>query len=414
MHERRVVVTGLGAITPLGNDVTSFWEGLTKGDSGIGPVTQFDASEFTSRIAGEVKGFDIARYMDIKEARRMDVFTHYAIAAAEQAIQQGDASAEHIQPDRVGVVIGVGIGGMNTYNVEHTKLLEKGPRRVSPFFIPMMIPDIAAGHISIRHGFKGPNYASVSACASGAHAMGLALMHIQRGDADMMITGGAESTITGMAFAGFCSAKTLSCRNDEPTRASRPFEKDRDGFVMGEGAGVVILEELNHAKKRGAEILAEFVGIGFTGDAFHITAPHATGDGAVRAMQTAIRDAGLNPEDIDYVNAHGTSTALNDKVETMAIKQVFGDYAKNLAVSSNKSMTGHLLGATGSVEFIATVKTIRNGLIPPTVNYETPDPECDLDYVPNRSREQKVRAAISNSFGFGGHNACLCLKAFED
>jgi 3-oxoacyl-[acyl-carrier-protein] synthase II len=414
MRDRRVVITGLGALTPVGNDVASFWDGLSKGKSGIGPITKFDASEFAAQIAGEVKDFDVTRYMDIKDARRMDVFTHYAIAASEEAIQQSDIHSGQINPERVGVIIGVGIGGMTTYHIEHSKLLNQGPRRVSPFFIPMMIPDIAAGHISIRHGYYGPNYASVSACASGAHAMGLALMHIQRGDADVMITGGAEGTITEMAVAGFCSARTLSCRNDEPTRASRPFDLDRDGFVMGEGAGVVVLEELSHAKKRGANILAEFAGIGFTGDAYHITAPHETGDGAVRAMRAAIQDAGLNPDQIDYINAHGTSTALNDKIETLAIKTVFGDHAKKLAVSSNKSMTGHLLGATGSVEFVATVLTIRNGLIPPTVNYETPDPDCDLDYVPNQAREQKVGTAISNSFGFGGHNVCLCLKAFEE
>lgn len=413
MHDRRVVVTGLGSITPIGNDVASFWDGLTSGRNGIGPVTRFDASDLTSRIAGEVKDFDVTKYMDIKEARRMDVFTHYAIGAADDAINSSLIKEGQVDISRVGVVIGVGIGGMNTYHVEHSKLLEKGPRRVSPFFIPMMIPDIAAGHISIRHGFMGPNYASVSACASGAHALGLALMHIQRGDADVMVAGGTESTITEMAFAGFCSAKSLSCRNDHPERASRPFDADRDGFVMGEGAGMVILEELSHARKRGAEILAEFAGIGFTEDAYHITAPHETGKGAARAIQAALEDAGVNLDEVDYVNAHGTSTILNDKIETLAIKSVFGDHAERLAVSSNKSMTGHLLGATGAVEFIATVQTLRNGLIPPTMNYAKPDPACDLDYVPNRAREKKIRTAISNSFGFGGHNVCLCLKAFE-
>ncbi|NQT25246.1 beta-ketoacyl-ACP synthase II [candidate division KSB1 bacterium] len=414
MRDRRVVVTGLGAITPIGNDIASFWEGLSTGKSGVGPVTKFDASRLTSQIAGEVKDFDISRYVDIKEARRMDVFTHYAIAAAEEAIQNSDVNSGQVDPTRVGVIVGVGIGGMTIHHIEHTKLIEQGPRRVSPFFIPMMIPDIAAGHVSIRHGYRGPNYASVSACASGAHALGLALMHIQRGDADVMIAGGTEGTITEMAFAGFCSAKTLSCRNDEPTRASRPFDKDRNGFVMGEGAGIVVLEELSHAKKRGAKILAEFSGIGFTGDAYHITAPHETGNGAVRAMQAAIQDAGVNLNEIDYINAHGTSTALNDKIETLAIKTVFGDQVNHVAISSNKSMSGHLLGATGSVEFVATILAIQNELIPPTINYETPDPDCDLDYVPNQAREKKIKTAISNSFGFGGHNACLCLKAFEE
>jgi len=414
MRDRRVVVTGLGAVTPIGNDVSSYWDGLSTGRSGVGPVTKFDASGFTSQIAGEVNDFDVTQYVDLKEARRMDVFTHYAIAGAEQAVQDSGLSASQSDPTRIGVVIGIGIGGMTTYHVEHTKLLEKGPRRVSPFFIPMMIPDIAAGHVSIRHGFLGPNYASVSACASGAHAIGLAVMHIQRGDADVMVTGGAESTITEMAFAGFCSAKTLSCRNQDPEHASRPFDKDRDGFIMSEGAGIVVLEELSHAKKRGATILAELAGIGFTGDAYHITAPHESGNGAMRAMQTAVRDAELNLEQIEYVNAHGTSTALNDKIETLAIKTLFGEHARKLAISSNKSMTGHLLGATGAVELIGTVLSMQYGLIPPTINHENPDPECDLDYVPNKAREQKIKAAISNSFGFGGHNVCLCLKAFEE
>lgn len=414
MHDRRVVVTGLGAITPIGNDIQSFWNGLSAGKSGIGPVTRFDASEFTARIAGEVKDFDISRYMDPKEARRMDLFTQYAIAGAEQAIQNSHLDTDYVDPNRVGVVVGVGIGGMYTYHVEHSKLLEKGPRRVSPFFIPMMIPDIAAGHISIQHGYRGPNYASVSACASGAHALGLALMHIQRGDADVMVSGGAESTITEMAFAGFCSAKTLSCRNDEPTRASRPFDRDRDGFIIGEGAGIVVLEELSHARKRGANILAEFAGIGFTGDAYHITAPHETGMGAIKAMKAAIQDAGVEISEIDYINAHGTSTALNDKIETLAIKTVFGDRANKIPISSNKSMVGHLLGATGAVEFISTILAIQKRLIPPTINYETPDPECDLDYVPNHARERTIKTAISNSFGFGGHNVCLCLKAFME
>ncbi|MBN1780150.1 beta-ketoacyl-ACP synthase II [bacterium] len=411
MRERRIAVTGLGAITPLGNDVKTFWSGLLQGKSGIDKITKFDATGYPSQIAGEIKDFDTAKYIDFKEARRMDIFTHYAIAAAEQAIQQAGLN-DQIDPTRIGVIVGCGIGGMITYHIEHTKLLNQGHRKVSPFFIPMMIPDIAAGHISIKYGYQGPNYASVSACASGAHAIGLGLMHIERGDADLMVVGGAEGVITDMSFAGFCSAKTLSIRNDEPQRASRPFDKERDGFVMGEGAGVVVLEELQHARKRGAEILAEFGGIGFTGDAYHITAPHFSGNGAIRAMKLAVQDAGLNPEDVDYINAHGTSTSLNDKTETLAIKTLFGDLANKIPVSSTKSMIGHLLGATGAVEFIASILSIRNNIIPPTINYEVPDPDCDLDYVPNKAREQNLNTAISNSFGFGGHNVCLCVKKY--
>jgi 3-oxoacyl-[acyl-carrier-protein] synthase II len=414
MRDRRVVVTGLGVITPIGNDVTSFWDGLVRGKNGIGRITKFDAALFSTQIAAEIKDFDVSKYVDLKEARRMDQFTHYGLAAAKQAIDDSGLNPEKEDVSRIGVTVGVGIGGMIVYREEHIKLIEKGPKRISPFFIPMMIPDILAGHISIRYGFKGPNYASVSACASGAHGVGLGLMHIERGDADVMIVGGAEGTITEMALAGFCSAKSLSTRNEEPEKASRPFDKNRDGFVMGEGSGIIVLEELSHAKKRGAKIYAEFAGIGFTGDAYHITAPHSEGDGAVRAMQLALKNAELNAGEVDYINAHGTSTALNDKIETLAIKKVFGEQAKRIPVSSNKSMFGHLLGATGAVEFIATALTIEKGIIPPTINYEEPDPECDLDYVPNRAREGKVNAAISNSFGFGGHNVCLCLNKFED
>lgn len=413
MRDRRVVVTGLGAISPIGNDISAYWDGLTTGKNGITRITRFDASEFTTQIAGEVKDFDISQYIDPKEARRMDEFTQYGLVAAQQAIIDSGIDREKMNPEQVGVVIGVGIGGMIVYGNEHVKLLDKGPRRVSPFFIPMMIPDILAGHISIKYGFQGPNYASVSACASGAHALGLGLMHIERGDADVMVVGGAEGTITEMALAGFCSARSLSCRNDDPEHASRPFERDRDGFIMSEGSGVVVLEELSHAKKRGAKIYAEFAGIGFTGDAYHITAPHIEGKGAINAMNLAIKDAGINPEDIDYINAHGTSTVLNDKTETMAIKKVFGDHAKKVAISSTKSMTGHLLGATGALEFVGSILTMQNGIIPPTINYENPDPECDLDYVPNKAREQEVDIVISNSFGFGGHNVCLCLRKFK-
>ena len=412
MRERRVVVTGIGAITPIGNSVDDFWKSLISGKSGIDTISKFDSSGLPCTIAGEIKNFDITRIIDVKDARRMDEFTHYAIAAAQEAIQTANLNPETEDLTRVGVIIGAGIGGMITYHNEHKKLLEKGPKRVSPFFIPMMIPDIAAGHISINYGFQGPNYASVSACASGAHALGLGLMHIERGDADVMIVGGAEGVMTEMAFAGFCSAKTLSLRNDEPMRASRPFDRERDGFVMGEGAGVVVLEALSHAQKRGADILAEFAGIGFTGDAYHITAPHCDGDGAIRAMRLAVQNADLNNEDIDYINAHGTSTTLNDKTETLAIKKLFGKRAYGIPVSSIKSMTGHLLGATGAIEFVATIMSLKNGLIPPTINYENPDPDCDLDYVPNQTREAKISAALSNSFGFGGHNVCICLKKF--
>ncbi|MFC1568821.1 beta-ketoacyl-ACP synthase II [bacterium] len=413
MRERRVVVTGMGAITPLGNNIAAFWDGLSLGKSGIDLITKFDPVNLPTKISGEVKDFNISEYLDPKEARRMDEFTHYAIAAADEAIKHASVDSNQVDPTRVGVIVGCGIGGMITYHNEHKKLIENGPKRVSPFFIPMMIPDIAAGHISIKHGFQGPNYASVSACASGAHALGLGLMHIERGDADLMIVGGAEGVITEMAFAGFCSARTLSTRNDEPQRASRPFDMERDGFVMGEGAGIVVLEELSHAKKRGANILAELGGIGFTGDAYHITAPHCDGDGAVRAMKLAVQDAGVNLDDVDYINAHGTSTSLNDKTETLAIKTVFGDKAYQIPISSNKSMTGHLLGATGAVEFVSSILSIQNELLPPTINYENPDPECDLDYVPNQSRQAKINVAISNSFGFGGHNVCICLKRFS-
>ena len=414
MRNRRVAVTGLGAVTPIGNDVPSFWKALVQGKNGVSHVTKFDTEQFDTKIAAEVKDFDVTQFIDPKEARRMDPFTHYGMVAGDEAIRDSGLDLKNEDLMRIGVNIGSGIGGMIVYHVEHQKLLEKGPRRVSPFFIPMMIPDILPGYLSMRHGFKGPNYSTVSACSSGSHSLGIAFMHVERGDADIMIAGGAEGVITEMAFAGFCSAKAVSTRNDDPAHASRPFDAKRDGFVIGEGAGVVVLEELTHAQKRGARIYAELIGIGFTGDAYHITAPHPEGEGAIQAMRLAIQDGGVNPEMVDYVNAHGTSTPLNDKTETMAIKKVFKARAKDLRVSSNKSMIGHLLGASGAVEFIATVLTIKNGIIPPTINYEVPDPECDLDYVPNVAREQEVRIAISNSFGFGGHNVCLCVKRFGE
>ncbi len=414
MRERRVVITGLGAITPIGNDVPSFWEGLIKGRNGVSHITKFDAEQFDTKIAAEVKGFDVTQFIDPKEARRMDPFTHYAMVAGAEAIKDSGLSLENEDPHRIGAIVGSGIGGMIVYHIEHKKLLEKGPRRVSPFFIPMMIPDIVPGYLSMRFGFLGPNYSTVSACASGSHSIGVSFMHITRGDADVMVTGGAESVITEMAFAGFNSMKAISTRNNDPARASRPFDAERDGFVIGEGAGIIILEELSHAVKRGAKIYAEMVGIGFTADGYHITAPHPEGEGAAQAMKKALQEGEINPEEVDYINAHGTSTPFNDKTETLAIKKVFGEHAKkNLWVSSNKSMIGHLLGASGAVEFVATVLTLKNGIVPPTINYEVPDPECDLDYVPNKARERKVKAALSNSFGFGGHNVSLCLKCFE-
>lgn len=414
MRERRVVITGIGAVTPIGNSVPAFWEGLISGKNGVGLITKFNAEGYPVRFCAEVKNFDPSPWIEPKEARRMDVFTHYGIVAAEEAIQDSGLDFSKEDPTRVGVIVSSGIGGMIIYDVEHRKLLEKGPSRISPFFIPMMISDITAGHISIRHGLKGPNYATISACASSAHAIGVALMHIERGDADIMVAGGTEAVITPMAFAGFASMKALSERNEDPQHASRPFDKERDGFVIGEGAGILILEELSHAKKRGAKIYAELAGFGFTGDAFHITAPDEKGQGAFNAMRFALKNAEEDISSVDYINAHGTSTPYNDKIESVAIKSLFGEHANSLWVSSNKSMIGHLLGGAGGVECVATALTIFHGIVPPTINYEIPDPECDLDYVPNTARERKVRVALSNSFGFGGHNVCLCLRRFLD
>lgn len=411
---RRVVISGLGVISPIGNDLSTFWNNLIAGTSGVGPVTQFDASDYPTRIAAEVKNFDPLDYMDKKEARRMDRFVQFAVAAARQALEHAGLDMNQVDVDRVGVYIGSGIGGLATWEEQYQVLLNRGPNRVSPFFIPMMISNMAAGQVSIMTGAKGPNSTSVSACASGTNSIGDAFRIIQYGDADVMIAGGTEATIRPLAFAGFCAARAMSTHNDEPQKASRPFDKDRDGFVMGEGAGILILEELEHAKRRGANIIAEIVGYGMSGDAYHLTAPAPEGEGAARAMARAIQDAGLKPEDIDYINAHGTSTDLNDKFETMAIKKTFGEHAYKLAISSNKSMIGHLLGAAGGVEAVATAMTLKEQIIPPTINYETPDPECDLDYVPNEARRARVRAALSNSLGFGGHNATIALKAYED
>lgn len=412
MQNVRVVVTGLGCVTPIGTGKDAYWTNLIAGKSGIGRITRFDASKFTTQIAGEVKDFDPSLYMDKKDARRIVRFIQFGIAAAKMAVADANLTIEGTAAERIGVLVGSGIGGIDFLEEQAKTLLEKGPDRLSPFTVPWMIANMAAGQISIYTGAKGPNACTVTACASGTNSIGDAMKIIQRGDADVMIAGGSEAAISPLGVAGFCAARALSTRNDDPEHASRPFDKDRDGFVMGEGSGIVIIESLEHAKKRGAHIYAELAGYGMSGDAYHITSPAPDGNGASRAMKIALKDAGLKPEDIDHVNAHGTSTELNDKFETMAIKTVFGEWAKKLAISSNKSMIGHLLGAAGGVEFIATVLAVKNDIVPPTLNYNTPDPECDLDYVPNKARNMKVRAAISNSLGFGGHNAVLAVRKF--
>ncbi len=412
-RERRVVVTGLGAVTPVGNDHKAFWASLVEGRSGIALITRFDASGFGVRFAGEVKGFDPSPYLDAKEIRKTDRFVQFGIVAAKMAVADGALDLAKVDPYRFGVYVGSGIGGMETFERQFAVLREKGPDRISPHFIPMMIVNMASGQISIELGAKGPNFSQVSACASGAHAVGEAFKAIQRGDSDVMIAGGSEASITPMAIAGFSAMRALSARNDAPERASRPFDAGRDGFVMGEGAGLVLLESLEHAEKRGASIYCEMAGYGTTADAYHVTAPAPQGEGAARAMEMALRDANIAPEEIDYINAHGTSTPMNDKFETLAIKTVFNHHASKLAVSSTKSMTGHLLGAAGGVEIIACALAIKESTLPPTINYETPDPECDLDYVPNRARRQEVRAAISNSLGFGGHNVALLVRKYS-
>jgi 3-oxoacyl-[acyl-carrier-protein] synthase II len=413
-QSRRVAVTGMGAVTPLGLSVAEFWANALAGKSGIAPITYFDTTQYDTKFAGELKGFDPLKHMDRKLAQRVDPFTQYAIAAAEEAVRDAGLAFEKEDTERIGIVFGSGIGGFKTFQTQVGNLYErKGPDRISPFFIPMMIPDIAAGRISIKYGLKGPNYATVSACATASHAIGDSLMLIQRGMADVMLCGGSEAGICEMGIGGFNALKALSTRNDAPEKASRPFDKDRDGFVMGEGGGVLVLEELEHAKARGARIYAEMVGFGFTADAHHITEPAPDGAGAQRSMAMALRDAGMQPTEVDYVNAHGTSTYYNDKYETAAIKAVFGDHARKLSVNSTKSMIGHLLGAAGVVGAIAAVKSIETGDIHPTINYETPDPECDLNYVPNTAVKRTVRAAISNAFGFGGHNATLAFKKLE-
>ncbi len=411
--KKRVVVTGLGAITPVGNTADLFWQALLAGQSGIGMITRFDATDYDAKIAGEVKGFEPTEFIDKKEARRMDRFTQFAIAAAKMALVDSGLDLEKEDRSRIGAFVGSGIGGMDTLHEQYKNLFEKGPNRVSPFFIPMMIANMAAGQVSIAFGLQGPSSCVVTACATGTNCIGDAMKVIQRGDADVMVAGGTEAAISPAGMAGFCSMKALSTRNDAPEQASRPFEKDRDGFVMGEGSGIVVLESLEHALARGARIYAELAGYGSNADAYHVTAPAPEGAQAARCMALAIKDAGLELADIDYINAHGTSTPLNDKNETLGIKALFGDQAKNLAVSSIKSMTGHLLGAAGGIECVATVLTVVNDMIPPTINYDTPDPELDLDYVPHKARAKVVRAALSNSFGFGGHNATLLVKKFE-
>ncbi len=412
--KRRVVVTGVGLVTPVGNSVETTWTALMAGQSGVDYISKFDTAKFRARIAAEVKNFDPLDYVEKKEARKMGAFIHYAIAASDEALADSGLKITSENAEAIGTYISSGIGDFWAIEREHEKLLNDGPDRVSPFFIPSAIVNLAAGQVSIRTGAKGPNSATATACSAGAHAIGDSFKIIQRGDADAMICGGAESAITPMAVAGFASMRALSTRNDDPQHASRPFERDRDGFVIGEGAGIVILEELEFARRRGARIYAEIVGYGMTADAFHITMPDETGSGAVRVMHKALADGGAKPEDVDYINAHGTSTPYNDKFETRAIKTAFGEHAARLAVSSTKSMTGHLLGAAGGIEGVFSVLAIHHNRLPPTINYVNPDPECDLDYVPNEARETNVRFALSNSFGFGGTNAALLFKRYEE
>ena len=414
MERRRVVVTGMGALSPVGLTVRETWENLLAGKNGIVPISSFDTSEFKTKIAGEIKDFDPTNYMEAKAARRMDLFTQYAMAAGRMAVEDSGVDFSKMNRERVGVIFGSGIGGMWTYHTQQETLFKEGtPRRISPFFIPMLIADIAAGRLSMEYGLKGPNYATTSACATSAHAIGDAFMLIQRGNADMMLCGGAEAVICPMGVGGFNAMRALSTRNDEPDKASRPFDAERDGFVMGEGGAALTLEELHHALDRGATIYAEVGGIGFTADAYHITEPAPGGEGAVRSMRLAIEDAGLTPDDVDYINAHGTSTYYNDKNETAAIKTVFGERAYKIPVSSTKSMIGHLLGAAGAVESMVTVMSVKEGKVHPTRNYENKDPECDLWYVPGAAVEVDVHVALTNAFGFGGHNATLLFKKFE-
>lgn len=407
----RVFVTAGGVVSPLGNDTEEFWKNLVAGKSGAGPITRFDASGFGTRFACEVRNFTTEGVIDRKDAKRMDRFVQFAVVASHEALKNSGLDLERTDRDRVGVIIGSGIGGMETFETQHTILMQKGHGRVSPFFIPMMISDMAAGLVSIQFGLRGPNFCTVSACASGAHAIGEALRLLRAGDADVILAGGAEATITPMALAGFGNMRALSTRNDDPQRASRPFDQDRDGFVLGEGAGVVILETEEHARRRGAPLLCELTGYGASGDAYHMTAPCGDGNGAARAMKRALQDAGMALEDVGYINSHGTSTPAGDPIEVVAVKSVFGDHARRLMMGSTKSMTGHLLGAAGGLEAVVTALALKRGVIPPTINLDKPDPQCDLDFIPHQARTLRVKAALSNSFGFGGHNVTLAMAA---
>jgi 3-oxoacyl-[acyl-carrier-protein] synthase II len=407
------MVTGIGVVSPLGNNKEDFWSSLIAGKSGVGKLTLFDAREFSCQIGAEVKDFNPVGRLGGKESRRMDRFTQFAVVAALDAVLDARLDLSRENSNRIGVIVGSGIGGLGTLEAQHSILLEKGPRRISPFLIPMFVSDMASGQISIVLGVKGPNLCAVTACASGSHSIGDSYRIVQRGEADVMITGGSEAAITPIGLGGFCAMRALSTRNNEPERASRPFDRERDGFVIGEGAGILILESLEHANSRGAHIYAEVVGYGMSSDAYHITAPAPDGEGAVRAMKAALNDACLAPEEVTYINAHGTSTPLNDKLETAAIKSVFGEHANKLVINSTKSMAGHLLGASGGIEFIASVLSIEMGVVHPTINYEYPDPECNLDYVPNRARQMNIDVCISNSFGFGGHNASLVVRKYR-
>ncbi len=412
--KRRVVITGLGLVTPCGNDVETTWSALLRGESGVGYIKKFDTEKFSVKIAAEVKNFDPLDFLDKKEARRMGAFTHFAIAASDEAIKHSGLKIDNSNDEMVGTYISSGIGDFWAIEREHDKMLAHGPDRVSPFFIPQSIVNLASGNVSIRHGAKGPNTATATACAAGAHAIGDSFRIIERGDADVMICGGAESAITPMSVAGFAAMRALSTRNDDPQKASRPFDLEREGFVCGEGAGIVVLEGLDFAQARGAKIYAEIVGYGMSGDAYHITAPDETGSGPMRVMQKAIKDAGISPEQIGYINAHGTSTPYNDKYETLAIKRTFGEHAYKLAVSSTKSLTGHALGAAGGIEGVFSVLALHEKVLPATFNYEFPDPDCDLDYIPNKVRHTEVEYVLSNSFGFGGTNACLIFKRYNE
>ena len=413
MNKRRVVITGLGALAPNGNSVPQYWDSLVSGKSGIGYITAFDTENLSVKIAGELSNFDAQDHFDRKELRKLDPFTVYHMVSSSEAITQAGLT-QNIDMDRVGVIIGSGVGGIQTLEDQCNTYSSRGQRRVSPFFVPRMIANIAAGNLAIKYGFKGPNQTIISACASGTDAIGLAARTIQYGDADVMITGGTEASITGLTISGFANIKALSTRNEDPESASRPFDAERDGFVLGEGSASIVLEELSHAEKRGASILAEFVGYGSTDDAFHITQPSEGGKGAIKAMQNALDDANLSVNDIDYINAHGTSTPFNDKTESAAITSLFGDHTKRLKVSSTKSMVGHALGASGALEAIACIQAIQSGILPPTINYTNPDPECTLDYVPNNSQESNINAAMSNSFGFGGHNGVIVIKKWGE